>query len=132
MISLRSAASTAQVSAWSCTGFRKTYLVSGIPVGPIRLAGAARDRVGRTRGVAGQRSRVRRRGRAGRHFGGLKGPDVDVERVMAGSQVAVPVVGERRLDVGANVGRVAAALMEAATARRVDRAGHVALEDDTL
>ena len=46
--------------------------------------------------------------------------------------MAPPVVDERRLDLGANLGRVAAARMEPAAARRVDRARHVPLEHDPL
>src|SRR6478672_3897107 len=57
---------------------------------------------------------------------------VDVERVMAGGEMAVAVVDERRLYFLADIGRVAAARMEAAAARRVDRARDVSLEHDPL
>src|SRR6476620_798734 len=57
---------------------------------------------------------------------------VDVARVVAGGDVAVPVVRERRLDLLADVRRVPAARMEAASRGRVDRARDVAHEDDAL
>ena len=57
---------------------------------------------------------------------------VHVERVVAGGEVAVAVVHERRLDLGADLRRVAAARVEAAAGGRVDRARHVALEHDPL
>ena len=57
---------------------------------------------------------------------------VDVERMVAGRKVAVAVVDERWLDLAADVGRVAAARVESAARRRVDRRGHVALEHDPL
>ena len=57
---------------------------------------------------------------------------VDAERVVAGREVAAAVVDERRLDRRADVRRVAAARVEAAAGRRVDRARDVALQHDPL
>src|SRR3954469_9050057 len=54
------------------------------------------------------------------------------ERMMAGSEAAVAEVGEGRAHVAADLGRVRAARVEAAGARRRDRARHLALEHDLL
>src|SRR5579864_3986772 len=119
MISLRSAASTAWVSAPGRTPFSgASYLYSGIALGGA--AGAHRIRL--TRRIVGQGGGVGG-GRAlrGRLDGG-EGRRVNVQRVMAGRQVPRPVVDEGRLDLGADLGRVAAAGVEPAAARRVDRA----------
>src|SRR3954447_4661716 len=50
------------------------------------------------------------------------------ERMMAGSEAAVAEVGEGRAHVAADLGRIRAARVEAAAARRRDRARHLALE----
>src|SRR5215831_13650046 len=60
---------------------------------------------------------------------GERGP-VDVQRMVARSEMALAVLDERRLDLSADLGRVPAAGMEATGRRRLDRAGHVPLEDD--
>src|SRR6266436_3719807 len=48
---------------------------------------------------------------------------VHVQRVVAGREVTVAVVHQGRLDLGADLGRVAATRVEATTGRRVDRRG---------
>ena len=55
-----------------------------------------------------------------------------VQRVVAGGEAAAAVVDERRPLGRADLGRVAAARVEAAAGRRVDRARHLALEHDPL
>ena len=57
---------------------------------------------------------------------------VDVERVVTRREVAVAVIDERRLDLFAHIGRIAAPWMEAAAARRIDRTRDVSLEHDPL
>src|SRR4051794_41806288 len=52
--------------------------------------------------------------------------------MMAGGEAAVPEVRERRAYLAAHLGRVRAARVEAAAARRRDRARHLALEHDLL
>src|SRR3990172_11258071 len=47
-------------------------------------------------------------------------------------QMAATQVDQRRLDLGADVDGQGAAPMEAAAARRIERAGHVAFEDNPL
>src|SRR5207248_3047442 len=62
----------------------------------------------------------------------LQGRLIDIERMMTSGEVTVAVYDEWRLALLAHVGRVPAARMEAAIARRVDRARHLALEYDPL
>ena len=57
---------------------------------------------------------------------------IDVQRVVTGREVAVAVIDERRLDLVAHIGRIAAPWMEAAAARRIDRTRDVSLEHDPL
>ena len=52
--------------------------------------------------------------------------------MVAGGEVAAAVIHERRLDLSADVRHVSAPWMEAAAGRWIDRAWHVALEDDPL
>src|SRR3954467_1711632 len=73
-----------------------------------------------------------RRGMGPRDFGPLERLPVDVQGVVAGRQVPAAVVDKRRLDLLADLRHVAAAGMEAAAGGRIDRARHVALEDDPL
>src|ERR671924_661312 len=57
---------------------------------------------------------------------------IDVERMVTRRKMAVAVIDERRLDLLAHIGHVAAAWVEAAAARRVDWTGDIALEHDPL
>src|SRR5262249_32963253 len=57
---------------------------------------------------------------------------VHIEGVMAGRDMAVPVVRRGRLDLLADLRHVPAAGMEPAPGGRIDRAGDIALEDDPL
>ena len=52
--------------------------------------------------------------------------------MVTGREVAVAVIDERGLDLLADIRHVPAPRMEAAARGRVDRARHVALEDDPL
>ena len=52
--------------------------------------------------------------------------------MVAGGDVAATVFDQRRLVGAADLGRVAAARMEAAAGGRGDRAGHIADQDDPL
>ena len=78
--------------------------------------------------VLGQRRSVRRVLFC--HSESLQRRLVDVERVMTSGKMPVAIVDERRLELFAHVGRIAAARMKAAAAGRVDRARHVSLEHD--
>ena len=63
---------------------------------------------------------------------GLRRPTLDVQRMVAGREMAVPVIHERRLQRPADLGRVPAPGMEAAGCRRCDRAGWIAAKRDTM
>src|SRR5581483_10438182 len=69
---------------------------------------------------------------AGRAGGGPRSPADRGAGEVAGGQMAVSVRLERGLDLGADLLRERAAGAEAAAARRVDRARHVAREDDAV
>src|SRR5205823_1110650 len=84
-------------------------------------------------GLLGPCGLVRRaRSLASRDPNLLQSLAIDVERMVAGGQVAPAVIHERRLDLFADVRHVSASGMEAAAGRWIDRARHVALEDDPL
>src|ERR1700716_2297324 len=99
MISLRSAASTPRVSADGGTPFSHgSYLDPGIGLGrpAMGVLGATLDRMGLSGRVFWQGVRIRLGwGFRGRTDGG-EGGRIDVQGVMAGRQVPVPVVDEGR------------------------------------
>src|SRR6185437_1765093 len=104
--------------------------------GPTSMEGcglAARNGIRTARGIPwlGRIAGGRRRLAAG-DFRPLERLPVDVQGMVAGRQVPPAVVHQRRLDVLADVRHIAAPGMEAAAGRRIDRARHVALEDDPL
>jgi hypothetical protein len=89
--------------------------------------------IGATRGVPRQRGLVRFRRRVPlRHLDLAQRLKIDIERMVTSSKVSIAVIDEWRLDLLTHLGRVSAAWMEAATARWIDRARHVALENDPL
>src|SRR2546430_16066526 len=92
-ISLRSAASMQALSAaWLSPFSGGSYPVRGIGCAAFLL------------GLPGRRPLVCRRGRlAPGDLGSVERLPIDVERVVAGGEVAVPVVDERRLDFLADV-----------------------------
>src|SRR5438094_5369304 len=116
-ISLRSAASMQALSAaWLSPFSGGSYPVRGIGFAAFLL------------GLPGRRSLVcRRGGLAPSDLGALERLPIDVEGVVAGGEVAMPVVHQRRFDFLADVRHVATAWMEATAGGRVDRAGDVAL-----
>src|SRR5260370_27183493 len=129
MISLRSAASTARVSAPFDTPFSdRTYLYLGITLGrgaAIEVPQLGLDRMGLATEV-GRKPDPRGFGRGfGGYVGCCEGRRVDVQRVVAGRQMPVSVVHERRLELVADLGRIPAARVEPAAGLRGDPAPHI-------